>query len=139
MLCLPALTPVANDAHAVGDSGECVVASGNVPPFLASADRFGSLPSCIQRSTRCGSIPSKPSITSFCEYFDGPRLGLPPQATRTASSTQTTALASATGLLDEGMKLVVERRQTEEGSQPSDVRLRAPGFRLRSFPNYTVC
>ena len=27
MLCLPALTPVANDAHAVGDSGECVVPS----------------------------------------------------------------------------------------------------------------
>ena len=25
MLCLPAFTPVANDAHAVGDSGECVV------------------------------------------------------------------------------------------------------------------
>ena len=27
MLCLPAFTPVANDAHAVGDSGECVVPS----------------------------------------------------------------------------------------------------------------
>ena len=26
MLCFPGLTPVANDAHAVGDSGECVVA-----------------------------------------------------------------------------------------------------------------
>ena len=28
MLCLPAFTPVANEAHAVGDSGECVVPSG---------------------------------------------------------------------------------------------------------------
>ena len=28
MLCLPGLTPVANDAHAVGDSAECVVPSG---------------------------------------------------------------------------------------------------------------
>ena len=26
MLCLPGLTPVANDAHEVGDSGETVVA-----------------------------------------------------------------------------------------------------------------
>ena len=28
MLCLPGFTPVAKDAHAVGDSGEWVVASG---------------------------------------------------------------------------------------------------------------
>ena len=36
MLCFPGLTPVANDAHAVGDSGECVVASGYIPPCSAS-------------------------------------------------------------------------------------------------------
>ena len=47
MLCLPALTPVANDAHAVGDSGECVVCSGYMPPPCASFAMFGSLPSSI--------------------------------------------------------------------------------------------
>src|SRR5438132_1513373 len=31
MLCLPAFTPVANDAHAVGDSGEGVVPSARTP------------------------------------------------------------------------------------------------------------
>ena len=66
MLCLPALTPVANDAHAVGDSGECVVSSGWTPPLrLASFLRFGSLPSSIHFWTRRGSMPSKPRITSF--------------------------------------------------------------------------
>ena len=49
MLCFPGLTPVANDAQAVGDSGECVVASGIQPPVRASRDRFGSLPAFIQR------------------------------------------------------------------------------------------
>ena len=67
MLCLPALTPVANDAHAVGDSGECVVPSGmNVPPVgeplhvrqlafvhpLAGPD-VGSMPSKPIANTRC--------------------------------------------------------------------------------------
>ena len=33
MLCLPGLTPVANDAHAVGDSGEWVVARSWRPPL----------------------------------------------------------------------------------------------------------
>src|SRR5438445_238243 len=47
MLCLPALTPVANDAHAVGDSGECVVSRCRIVPCLASFCRFGSLPSSI--------------------------------------------------------------------------------------------
>ena len=42
MLCLPGLTPVANDAHAVGDSGECVVrersnAAGGCEPSRCSA------------------------------------------------------------------------------------------------------
>src|SRR5437868_2029446 len=107
MLCLPALTPVANDAHAVGDSGECVVARGNMPPFLASADRWGSLPSCIQRSTSCGSMPSKPRITSFCAYCDGPRRGPPPHATSSAIATLVVmmprALVSARSLPDERM------------------------------------
>ena len=60
MLCLPGLTPVANDAHAVGDSGECVVASGRTPPVDASRERFGSWPAFIHWSSSAGSIPSKP-------------------------------------------------------------------------------
>ena len=67
MLCLPAFTPVANDAHAVGDSGECVVSSGRTPlPRVASFFMFGSLPSSIHFWTRRGSMPSKPRMTSFC-------------------------------------------------------------------------
>ena len=67
MLCLPALTPVANEAHAVGDSGECVVPSGwTPPPRAASFFMFGSLPSSIHFCTRRGSMPSKPRMTSFC-------------------------------------------------------------------------
>src|SRR5262249_54929611 len=69
-----ALTPVANDAHAVGDSGECVVPSGRTPlPLFASFCMFGSLPSSIHFWTRRGSMPSKPSTTSFCRNFSGAR------------------------------------------------------------------
>ena len=76
MLCLPALTPVANDAHAVGDSGEWVVSSGRTPvPRRASFCMFGSLPSSIQRWTRRGSMPSKPRTTSFWRNFSGARCG----------------------------------------------------------------
>src|SRR4030081_2959869 len=74
MLCLPAFTPVANDAHAVGDSGECVVPSGRTPlPVAASFRMFGSLPSSIHFWTRRGSMPSNPRITSFCLNFSGAR------------------------------------------------------------------
>ena len=76
MLCLPAFTPVANDAHAVGDSGECVVPSGRTPlPRAASFFMFGSLPSSIHFWTRRGSMPSKPRMTSFCWNFCGGRRG----------------------------------------------------------------
>ena len=52
MLCLPALTPVANDAHAVGDSGECVVPSEcTPPPCFASFCMFGRRPSSMYRWT----------------------------------------------------------------------------------------
>ena len=72
MLCLPALTPVANDAHAVGDSGECVVLERRTPlPRAASFFMFGSLPSSIHFWTRRGSMPSKPRMTSFCWNFCG--------------------------------------------------------------------
>src|SRR4051794_355124 len=86
MLCLPALVPVANDAHAVGDSGECVVVSGCMPPWRASFAMFGSLPSPIHRSTRCGSIPSNPRITSFWVYFDGGRRAPPEHAATIAAA-----------------------------------------------------
>src|SRR3954467_14364678 len=65
MLCLPGLTPVANDAHAVGDSGECVVVKGRTLPRAASFERLGSCPAFIQRSSSVGSIPSKPRMTSL--------------------------------------------------------------------------
>src|SRR5437899_994188 len=74
MLCLPAFTPVANDAHAVGDSGEWVVSRGRTPlPRFASFCMFGSLPSSIHFCTRRGSIPSKPRMTSFWRNFSGGR------------------------------------------------------------------
>ncbi len=91
MLCLPAFTPVANDAHAVGDSGECVVASGRTPlPRFASFCMFGSLPSSIHFWTSRGSMPSKPRMTSFCWNFSGARrvphaIAAPRQATSEAS------------------------------------------------------
>src|SRR4051812_3025397 len=69
MLCFPGLTPVAKEAHAVGDSGEWVVASGYMPPCSASRFMFGSLPSLIHRPTSAGSIPSNPRMTSRCEYL----------------------------------------------------------------------
>src|SRR6185436_20829693 len=87
MLCLPALTPVANDAHAVGDSGECVVCSGENPPRFASAAMFGSLPSAIHFSSRCGSMPSKPRMTIFCEKDDAPRGDEPEQASDAIATT----------------------------------------------------
>src|SRR5690348_9917040 len=80
MLCSPAFTPVANDAHEVADSGERVVPSGQKPPCLASAEKFGILPSSIHCFRRCGSIPSKPRTTSFCEYLEAPRRAVPEQA-----------------------------------------------------------
>ena len=54
----PAFTPVANDAHAVGDSGECVVAERtDAAAALASFCMFGSLPSsihfCDERAGPC--------------------------------------------------------------------------------------
>src|SRR6185295_5299315 len=98
MLCLPAFTPVANDAHAVGDSGEWVVCRGEKPPCLASAEMFGSLPSLIHFSSRCGSIPSKPRMTSFWLYFDGPRRAGDEQETETAATATTVAAAHRTDL-----------------------------------------
>src|SRR5215472_4834491 len=90
MLCLPALTPVANEAHAVGDSGECVVPSGRTPlPALASFCMLGSLPSSIHRCTRRGSMPSKPSTTSFWRNFSGGRPE--PQPTASAAEMPTSA------------------------------------------------
>src|SRR3954469_8832741 len=98
MLCLPALTPVANDAHAVGDSGECVVCSGENPPRFASAEMFGSLPSAIHFSSRCGSIPSKPRMTIFCVNFDAARGLVPEQAIDTAAIDKAAAASIRTDL-----------------------------------------
>src|SRR6266487_1358428 len=103
MLCLPALTPVANDAHAVGDSGECVVCSGYMPPPLASAEMFGIFPSSIHFFRSCGSIPSKPRMTSFCVYFDAPRLDVPEHAREKAAMM---ARASARAFRDFGIGML---------------------------------
>src|SRR3954469_22818809 len=98
MLCLPALTPVANDAHAVGDSGECVVCSGENPPRFASAEMFGSLPSAIHFSSRCGSIPSKPRMTIFCVNFEAGRGLVPEQAIDVAAIAAATIASKLTDL-----------------------------------------
>ena len=72
MLCLPALTPVANDAHAVGLSGEWVVSRRKRPPCAGQLGEIRqlALPSSSVRA-RSGSIPSKPRMTSFCLNADG--------------------------------------------------------------------
>ena len=44
-------------------------------PACASVAMCGSLPSAIHFSSRCGSMPSKPRMTSFWLNFDGPRRG----------------------------------------------------------------
>src|SRR5215471_13718345 len=98
MLCLPAFTPVANDAHAVGDSGAWVVCSAEKPPCLASAAMCGSLPSAIHFSSRCGSMPSKPRTTSFWLYFDGPRRDDEEQESETAAVATASAVTSRTDL-----------------------------------------
>ena len=99
MLCLPALTPVANEAHAVGDSGECVVCRGEKPPCFASAEMCGSLPSAIHLPSRCGSIPSNPRMTIFLSYFDAPRVAAPEQATASAATTQSANTAALVELV----------------------------------------
>src|SRR5215510_10480147 len=98
MLCLPALTPVANDAHAVGDSGECVVCSGKKPPCFASFEMFGSLPSAIHFSSRCGSMPSKPRITSFLLNVEGPRRDVPEHASDVSATAAAAIARSVTDL-----------------------------------------
>src|SRR5262252_6602234 len=118
MLCLPALTPVANDAHAVGDSGECVVCRGEKPPCLASAAMCGSLPSAIHFSSRCGSMPSKPRMTSFWLYFDGPRVAVPEHASETAAIANTTAARYFTGFGIENVRLYGAREPPPAGPAP---------------------
>src|SRR3954471_6245369 len=98
MLCLPGLTPVANDAHAVGDSGDCVVASGIMPPRSASRFMFGSLPSFIHLDVSAGSRPSNPRITIRCAWVPGRRRPLHAGAcdsTAARATTRTTAKAAA--------------------------------------------
>src|SRR5215831_14604767 len=65
MLCFPGLTPVANDAHDVGDSGETVVSSFVRAPLLISRENAGISPRFRNTSSSAGSIPSKPRTTSF--------------------------------------------------------------------------
>src|SRR6476620_9447553 len=65
MLCLPGFTPVANDAHDVGDSGETVVSSFVSPPLLINRENAGISPRLRNTSSSVGSIPSKPRTTSF--------------------------------------------------------------------------
>src|SRR5688572_10849896 len=132
MLCLPALTPVANDAHAVGDSGECVVSSGEKPPRFASAAMFGSLPSARYRWSRTGSMPSNPRITIFLSTRDGPRV-VPPEQASDHSPTAATAIANAFIELRIGMRRIITSRM-----EPwlRDIRLAVR--RLRLAPGFTV-
>src|SRR3982750_40335 len=59
---------------------------------------FGSLPSFIQRSSRCGSIPSKPRMTIFCVNFAGPRVEVPEQAIDSATNENAAAANIRTDL-----------------------------------------
>src|SRR5215471_8210478 len=65
MLCFPGLTPVANDAHDVGDSGETVVSSFVSAPLLISRENAGISPRLRNTSSSAGSIPSKPRTMSL--------------------------------------------------------------------------
>src|SRR3954471_18703141 len=132
MLCFPALTPVANDAHAVGDSGECVVCSGENPPRFASAEMFGSLPSAIHFSSRCGSIPSKPRMTSFCVNFEAGRVLVPEQAIDTAAIDNAAAASIRTDLRMETGRIITSRMHAFLG----DVRIALR--RLRMAPLFTL-
>ena len=72
MLCLPGLTPVANDAHAVGDSGECVVAERIHAALVGQPLHVRQLAFASSTcSTSAGSMPSKPRMTSRCEVPAG--------------------------------------------------------------------
>ncbi len=66
--CLPALPPMANDAHAVGDSGEVEVSSRC---SLSSATGWASCLRPCSGSTGRGSIPSKPRMTTSCLNVSG--------------------------------------------------------------------
>src|SRR5262245_15186002 len=65
MLCFPGLTPVAKDAHDVGDSGETVVSSFVSAPILISRENAGISPRFRKTSSSAGSIPSKPRTMSL--------------------------------------------------------------------------
>src|SRR3954447_8027331 len=132
MLYLPALTPVANDAHAVGDSGECVVCSGENPPRFASAEMFGSLPSAIHFSSRCGSIPSKPRMTIFCVNFEAGRGLVPEQAIDTAAIDKAAAASIRTDLRMETGRIITSPMQ----QLARDMRLAMR--RLRASPGFTL-
>src|SRR5437016_11297893 len=125
MLCLPAFTPVANDAHAVGDSGEWVVSRGRTPlPRFASFCMFGSLPSSIHFCTRRGSIPSKPRMTSFWRNFSG---GRPPLQ---ESVRQTTAeLNSRRFTMSGSANYIIYYRVLSRGAPPPRADALAPGAR----------
>src|SRR5260221_6359432 len=146
MLCLPALTPVANEAHAVGDSGECVVCSGNMPPPFASFAMLGSLPSSIHCVRRCGSMPSKPRMTSFWLYFDAPRRAVPEQAIENAVRPTTTSARAFRGFDMELLRIIAcdgcKLRAMEPVLRDFRLALRrlwmAPGFTLFSVASLAL-
>src|SRR5262249_29988307 len=140
MLCLPAFTPVANEAHAVGDSGECVVWSGEKPPCLASAAMCGSLPSAIHFSTRCGSMPSKPRMTSFWPNFEGPRRGEDEQASETAATVRAAAARIRTDLRMEVGGIITPAMEPILADARVALRRlwRAPGFALFAVVSLAV-
>jgi hypothetical protein len=64
--CPPAFIPVIKFDHATGLCGGILVVSSRNDPRCASAEKFGIFPSCINRRSSCGSMPSIPSTISFC-------------------------------------------------------------------------
>lgn len=102
MLCFPGLTPVANDAQAVGDSGECVVESGRTAPVDARREKCGSWPAFIHRFRSPGSRPSKPRISSL-GLIASPA-GWPPQAAAITPAVQTRPASSAPRGIQKGIE-----------------------------------
>jgi len=65
ILCFAGWHPVINDDHATGEMAGIVVPSLLYVPDFLSFDRLGSLPSSRYFSTRVGSIPSSPTMTTW--------------------------------------------------------------------------
>jgi putative holliday junction resolvase len=70
---------------------------------------LGNLPSFIQRSSKCGSIPSKPRMTIFCLNVDAPRGEVPEQAIDRAAIDSAAATSIRTDLRMGTARIITSR------------------------------